>query len=90
MFLFNSDTWIKRDWFLNQFLDIVSVSDGRADTIVSAIKAVLLKKDMPTETLYGLGTDGAPGMTGIILFPLFSMMFFEEFMSEFSSQLLPE
>ncbi|KAL2092744.1 hypothetical protein ACEWY4_012542 [Coilia grayii] len=44
----------------NQFLDLVLVMDGKADTIVSAVKTVLLK----TEKLYGLGTDGAAVMTG--------------------------
>ena len=48
----------------NQFLDIVSVPDGRADTIVTAIKTVLMNKNMPTEKLYGIGTDGAAVMTG--------------------------
>ncbi|KAK0137344.1 Zinc finger protein 862 [Merluccius polli] len=48
----------------NQFLDLVSVMDGKADTIVSAVKTVLLKKGIPTEKLYGLGTDGAAVMTG--------------------------
>ena len=48
----------------NQFLDLVSVMDGKADTIVSAVKTVLLKKGIPTEKLYGLGTDGVAVMTG--------------------------
>ena len=48
----------------NQFLDIVSVPDGRADTIVTAIKTVLMNKNMPTEKLYGIGTNGAAVMTG--------------------------
>ncbi|XP_050960917.1 uncharacterized protein LOC127162187 isoform X1 [Labeo rohita] len=48
----------------NQFLDLVSVPDGKADTIVSAVKKVLLEKGIPTERLYGLGTDGAAVMTG--------------------------
>ncbi|KAK0156134.1 Zinc finger protein 862 [Merluccius polli] len=48
----------------NQFLDLVSVMDRKADTIVSAVKTVLLKKGIPTENLYGLGTDGAAVMTG--------------------------
>ncbi|CAL8342648.1 unnamed protein product [Arctogadus glacialis] len=38
--------------------DLVSVMDGKADTIVSAVKTVLLKKGIPTEKLYGLGTEG--------------------------------
>ena len=48
----------------NLFLDLVSVMDGKADTIVSAVKTDLLKKGIPTEKLYGLGTDGAAVMTG--------------------------
>jgi len=31
---------------------------------VAAIKEVLHKKNVPTNTLYGLGTDGAAVMTG--------------------------
>ena len=42
----------------NQFLDLVTAPDGKADTIVSAVKQVLLEKGVPTERLYGLGTDG--------------------------------
>ena len=41
----------------NQFLNLVSVMDGKADTIVSAVITVLLKKGIPTEKLYGLGAD---------------------------------
>ncbi|KAF4114126.1 hypothetical protein G5714_004349 [Onychostoma macrolepis] len=48
----------------NQFLDLVTVPDGKADTIVTAIENIILKKDIPTEKLYGLGTDGAAVMTG--------------------------
>ena len=48
----------------NQLLDIVSVPDGRANTIVTAIKTVLMNKNMPTEKLYGIDTDGAAVMTG--------------------------
>ena len=40
----------------NKFVDLVSVVDGKADTIVSAVKTVLLKKGIQTEKLYGLGT----------------------------------
>ena len=50
----------------NQFLDIVAVNDGKADTIVTAVKDVLQKKQVPTEKLCGLGTDGAAVMTGIV------------------------
>lgn len=47
----------------NTFLDLVTAPDGKANTIVSAVK-VLLDKGIPTERLYGLGTDGAAVMTG--------------------------
>lgn len=33
----------------NQFLDLVSVPDGKADTIIAAIKVVLHIKKIPTE-----------------------------------------
>ena len=48
----------------NMFLDLVTVPDGRATTIVAAIKGVLQKKNIPTHKLFGLGTDGAAVMTG--------------------------
>ncbi|KAK5878740.1 hypothetical protein CesoFtcFv8_024121 [Champsocephalus esox] len=48
----------------SQFLDLVTVSDGRADTIVKAIRTILTKKNIPTQRIYGLGTDGAAVMTG--------------------------
>ncbi|KAK0134769.1 Zinc finger protein 862 [Merluccius polli] len=54
----------KEGHVFNQFLDLVSVNDGKANTIVTAVKEVLLKKGIPTEKLYGLGTDGAAVMTG--------------------------
>lgn len=49
----------------SQFLDLVSVADGKAATIVAAIKDVLHKNKVPTERLFGLGTDGAAVMTGM-------------------------
>jgi hypothetical protein len=47
----------------NQFLDLVSVPDGKADT--PPIKEVLHIRKIPTERLYGLGTDRAAVMTGM-------------------------
>lgn len=44
----------------NQFLDLVSVPDGKADTIIAAIEEVLHIKKIPTERLC---TDGAAVMT---------------------------
>ena len=57
----------KEGLVFNQFLDIVTVCDGKADTIVTAVKAVLQNKQVPTEKLCGLSTDGAAVMTGVIL-----------------------
>ncbi|KAK7141431.1 hypothetical protein R3I93_010952 [Phoxinus phoxinus] len=54
----------KEGLVFNHFLDLVSIADGKADTIVAAVKNVILKKGLPTEKLYGLGTDGAAVMTG--------------------------
>ena len=39
----------KEGQVFNQFLDIVAVSDGKADTIVTAVKDVLQKKQVPME-----------------------------------------
>lgn len=41
------------------------IPDGKANTIVAAIKEVLSKEDIPTSKWYGLGTDGAAVMTGM-------------------------
>lgn len=54
----------KEGLVFNHFLDLVPIADGKADTIVAAVKNVILKKGLPTEKLYGLGTDGAAVMTG--------------------------
>ncbi|KAK1876665.1 Zinc finger protein 862 [Dissostichus eleginoides] len=54
----------KNGLLYSQFLDLVTVSDGRADTIVKAIRTILTKKNIPTQRIYGLGTDGAAVMTG--------------------------
>lgn len=47
------------------FLDLVPLDDGKADTVVAAIKRVIQEKGLPTNKLYGLGTDGAAVMTGM-------------------------
>lgn len=57
----------KEGHVFNQFLDLVEIADGKADTIVTAIKTAICKKGLPTEKLYGVGTDGAAVMTGIII-----------------------
>lgn len=55
----------KEGKLFSQFLDLVPVHDGKANTIVAMIKEVLHKKGIPTERLYGLGTDGTAVMTGM-------------------------
>lgn len=60
----------KEGHVLNQFLDLVAIADGKANTVVNAIKDVMLKKGLPTEKLYGLGTDGAAVMTGNYVMPM--------------------
>lgn len=54
----------KEGLVFNHFLDLIPFADGKADTIVAAVKNDILKKGLPTEKLYGLGTDGAAVMTG--------------------------
>ncbi len=39
------------------------MEDGKADSIVAAIKTVRQKKDLPVDTIHGLGTDGAAVIT---------------------------
>ncbi|KAI9532867.1 hypothetical protein NQZ68_028566 [Dissostichus eleginoides] len=46
------------------FLDLVTLEDGKADSVVAAIKSALQKKELPVDRLYGLRTDGAAVMTG--------------------------
>ncbi|XP_026143519.1 uncharacterized protein LOC113118503 [Carassius auratus] len=48
----------KEGLVFNHFLDLVHIADGKADTIVATVKNIILKKGLPTEKLYGLGTDG--------------------------------
>lgn len=55
----------KEGQVFNHFLDMVSMDDGKADTVVAAVKEVLQKKEIQKARLYGLGTDGAAVMTGI-------------------------
>ncbi len=49
----------------SQFLDLVHITDGKADSIVAAMKEVLHTKKVPTQKLYGLAADGAAVMTGM-------------------------
>ncbi|KAK5925732.1 hypothetical protein CgunFtcFv8_018231 [Champsocephalus gunnari] len=46
----------------SQCVDLVTVSDGRADTIVKALRRILTEKNIPPQRMYGLGTDGAAVM----------------------------
>ncbi|XP_069378935.1 zinc finger protein 862-like [Paralichthys olivaceus] len=47
-----------------QFLDLVPIPDGTAATIAKAVKEVMIKKEIPQDRIFGLGTDGAAVMTG--------------------------
>jgi len=49
-----------------QFLDLICLTDGKADSIVAAIKDIIDKKGIPTNLIFGLGTDGAAVMMGAI------------------------
>ncbi|KAJ8351946.1 hypothetical protein SKAU_G00234220 [Synaphobranchus kaupii] len=40
-----------------QFLDLVPIADGQANTIVAAVREVVHKKEIPTQIIFGLGTD---------------------------------
>ena len=46
------------------FLDTKAINDGKADKVVSAIKSVIAEKNVQTDGLCGLDTDGAAVMTG--------------------------
>ena len=43
---------------------MVPLNDGKADTIAEAIREVIAVKAIPTDRIFGLGTDGAAVMTG--------------------------
>lgn len=58
----------KEEHVFRQLLDLVTVPDGRVDTIV--VKNVILTKGLRTEKLYVLGTDGAAVMTGNYFMPM--------------------
>ncbi|XP_030281580.1 zinc finger protein 862-like [Sparus aurata] len=49
---------------INRFAGMVEVDDGKANTISSAILAWIQKKGLDVQKLMGLGSDGAPVMTG--------------------------
>lgn len=57
-------TWTEKASFFCQFLDMVPLNDGKADTIAEAIREVITVKAIPTARIFGLGTDGAAVMTG--------------------------
>ncbi|KAK5925561.1 hypothetical protein CgunFtcFv8_018076 [Champsocephalus gunnari] len=54
----------KEGCVFHHFLDLVTLEDGKTDSVVAAIKSVLQKKELPVDGLYGLGTDDAAVMTG--------------------------
>ena len=47
-----------------QLLDLVSIPHGMARPIAEAVMQVIIKKEMPQDCTFGLGTDGAAVMTG--------------------------
>ncbi|KAL1251696.1 hypothetical protein QQF64_019492 [Cirrhinus molitorella] len=47
-----------------QFLDLICLTDGKADSIVAAIRKIIHTKGIPTHLIFGLATDGAAVMTG--------------------------
>lgn len=57
-------TYVKEGTAKTSFVTIVSIDDGKADTIVDAIKAVIQDLDVSIEKVVGIGTDGAAVMTG--------------------------
>ncbi|KAL3064913.1 hypothetical protein OYC64_001027 [Pagothenia borchgrevinki] len=48
----------------SQFLDLICLTDGKADSIVLALKNIIQMKGIPVHVIFGLGTDGAAVMTG--------------------------
>ncbi|KAF3859952.1 hypothetical protein F7725_000207 [Dissostichus mawsoni] len=48
----------------SQFLDLICLTDGKADSIVLALKNIIQMKGIPVHLIFGLGTDGAAVMTG--------------------------
>lgn len=67
----------KEGVLFSQFLDLVPLPDGKADTIVTAIHKILDQKGIPKDKIFGLGTDGAAVMTGIRLLDL-NILFFSQ------------
>ena len=57
--IFILGTWTEKATFFCQFLNMVPLNDGRANTIVEAITI----KAIPIDQIFGLGTDGAAVMT---------------------------
>ncbi|MED6235756.1 hypothetical protein ATANTOWER_032896 [Ataeniobius toweri] len=57
-------TWTERaNYSVCQFLDMVPLNDGKADTIAEAIREVITINTIPTDRIFGLGTDGGAVMT---------------------------
>lgn len=59
MFTYNfiSDALIKRKLFC-QFLDLVPLPDGKADTIMVAVPGIIDQKGNPRDKTFGPRTDG--------------------------------
>ncbi|KAF3841450.1 hypothetical protein F7725_007312, partial [Dissostichus mawsoni] len=47
----------------SQFLDLICLTDGKADSIVLALKNIIQMKGIPVHLIFGLGTDGTAVMT---------------------------
>lgn len=46
------------------FLTLVDLPDGKADTIVPAIKTLMTDRQLPIQKMMGFGSDGASVMVG--------------------------
>lgn len=65
-----------------QFLELICLTDGKADSIVTALKNNIHKKGIPTHLIFVLGTDGVAVMTGVIpCFLYIIKLFFKYFVS---------
>lgn len=46
------------------FLTLIDVPDGKADTLVAALKQFMTENQLPAHSFIGLGSDGAAVMVG--------------------------
>ncbi|XP_076103623.1 zinc finger protein 862-like [Mytilus galloprovincialis] len=56
---FNQDLELK-----TSFLTLIDVPDGKADTLVAALKQFMTENQLPAHSFIGLGSDGAAVMVG--------------------------